>query len=238
MLRCRPIVLLMMLAATLAASGQTFDLNDLDYDLWTNDHIHFLHWITTGDTTEQYATDDGGYFYTIDGFWMSCTEITQDLWERYMPYNPSAVKGALLPVTNVSVEQVDSFMTILSSTTGLKWRLPTREEWFFAYHGGLFSEGYRYSGSNSIDFVARHAGNCRGVQPVQTRVPNEVKLYDMDGNVAEMVSEGDRIIYLGGSWRDKWTGQSTPDSFPPPPPDACGFRAVFHNPQSFKDTGL
>lgn len=66
------------------------------------------------------------------------------------------------------------------------YRLPTELEWEFAARGGLKSKNYEYSGSNNPLEVAWSKENSGGhPQPVGTKTPNELGLYDMSGNVDE-----------------------------------------------------
>jgi formylglycine-generating enzyme required for sulfatase activity len=66
------------------------------------------------------------------------------------------------------------------------YRLPTEAEWEFAAKGGTLSKGFKYSGSNSLDDIAWHKGNSTGTpHTIGTKLPNELGLYDMSGNVWE-----------------------------------------------------
>ncbi len=58
-------------------------------------------------------------------FFMGKYEVTQDQWEAVMGDNPSQVKGARLPVTMVSWEDCQEFITKLNAKTNRGYRLPT-----------------------------------------------------------------------------------------------------------------
>jgi formylglycine-generating enzyme required for sulfatase activity len=84
-------------------------------------------------------------------------------------------------------------VTIVAGSTG--YRLPTEAQWEYAAKGGDGSPGnYTYAGSNTIGDVAWYWNNIPsqtsgnsgyGTQPVGTKQPNGLGLYDMSGNVWE-----------------------------------------------------
>ncbi len=124
---------------------------------------------------------------TLSNFYIGQTEVTQELWEAVMGSNPSQNVGNNLPVDYVSWNECQEFITRLNAMTGRNFRLPTESEWEFAARGGNLSKGYLYSGSNNVDEVAWHTNNSgRASQPVGTKAPNELGIYDMSGNVQEL----------------------------------------------------
>jgi formylglycine-generating enzyme required for sulfatase activity len=66
------------------------------------------------------------------------------------------------------------------------YRLPTEMEWVFAAKGGNQSQGYTYSGSNTIDNVAWYSSNSGSrTWDVGSLASNELGIYDMSGNIWE-----------------------------------------------------
>ena len=128
---------------------------------------------------------------TLSDYYIGQTEVTQHLWKKVMgsDNNPSAKKGDNLPVTNITWDDAQQFVTQLSEMTGLYFRLPTEAEWEYAARGGQRSQGYTYAGSNDLDSVAWHKGNCTQPQAVGQKMPNELGIYDMTGNVYEFCQD-------------------------------------------------
>ena len=140
-------------------------------------------------------------------------EVTQALWKAVMGNNPSFYKGDNLPMENVSWNDCKKFIEKLNSMTGLHFRLPTEAEWRFAERGGKKSLGYQYCGSNTLSDAAWFGDNSDSkTHDVGRKLPNELGIYDMMGNVCEYCedtfvghtqTESENRQYcvsLGGSW--------------------------------------
>ena len=124
---------------------------------------------------------------TLSDYYIGETEVTQELWQAVMGSNPSYfTSSSQLPVERVSRNDCQTFISKLNALTGMQFRLPTEAEWEFAARGGNSSQGYKYSGSNNIDDVAWYKSNSNSkTHKVGTKAPNELGLYDMNGNVWE-----------------------------------------------------
>lgn len=75
------------------------------------------------------------------------------------------------------------------------FRLPTEMEWMFAALGGTLSHGYTFSGSNDLGAVGLYQDNWGNSNyttgAVGQKAPNELGIYDLSGNVFEMVWDCD-----------------------------------------------
>ena len=151
-----------------------------------------------GATSEQASEADGDekpvHSVTVSDFYMGKTEVTQRQWKAIMGSNPSGFEGDDLPVENVSWNDCQEFVQKLNQLTGKTFRLPTEAEWEYAARGGKYHSGYKYAGSNDINYVAWCFSNSGSkTHAVATKQPNALGLYDMSGNVWEWCSD-----YYGG----------------------------------------
>ena len=160
---------------------------------------------------------------TLSDYYIGETEVTQDLWEMVMKDRPSSFFGNKRPVERVSWDDCQEFITRLNQLTGMNFRLPTEAEWEYAARGGNKSQGYKYSGSNTIRDVAWYSDNSYQdnsyqTHEVKTKQANELGIYDMSGNVWEWCQDwygnysgssqtnptgptsGSRRVRRGGSW--------------------------------------
>jgi len=127
---------------------------------------------------------------SLDGFYISKFELTQDVFVQIMGWNNSYFPCANCPVNNVSWFNMQLFIERLNIATGNKFRLPTEAEWAYAAKGGNKSKDYLYSGSNNIADVAWYNENSnRQSHPVGQKRANELGLYDMTGNLWEFCQD-------------------------------------------------
>lgn len=159
----------------------------------------------------------------VGGFWMGKYPVTQAEYSKLMGRNPAHFKNDKNnPVEQVSWQDAIAFCNQLNTQHGLPpayneagqlltadgqvaqsaatvsgFRLPTEAEWEYAARGGRQSQGYTYSGSNDLKKVGWYKENAGGkTQPIGRLAPNELRLYDMSGNVWEWCQDWyDREYY-------------------------------------------
>ena len=187
---------------------KNFHIGGVSFDMIWVEGGTFCMGATSEQADDAYGDEEPVHSVTLSGYYIGKTEVTQALWESVMCSNPSTIKDNDLPVENVSWDDCQEFIRKLNSLTGQNFRLPTEAEWEFACRGGNNSRGYKYSGGNDIDNVAWNTDNSgrktwlrgisgRRVHHVATKLPNELGIYDMSGNVFEWCSDwyGDYSIH-------------------------------------------
>ena len=173
--------------------------------------------------------DETQYEVTLTkSYYMGKYVVTQEQWKSVMRKNPSSIKGANLPVTDVSWNDCKNFIKKLNGITKGKYRLPTEAEWEYACRGGTttaYSFGY--------DITPKDANykdsNISRPLAVGSYMPNAFGLYDMHGNVMEWCEDweadypkgavidpkgpakGERRVLRGGSCFDFESGASSSD---------------------------
>ncbi|MBQ2188510.1 MAG: formylglycine-generating enzyme family protein, partial [Bacteroidales bacterium] len=214
---------------TSSSGNRTFTVNGVSFEMIAVKGGTF----TMGGTSEQGSDAESDekptHSVTLSDYYIGKLEVTQELWRAVMGDEPTYNggwtdeygKGTNYPAYRVSWNDVQEFIRKLNQKTGANFRLPTEAEWEYAARGGNKSNGYKYSGSNSIDDVAWYTSNSGSkTHPVGTKSPNELGIYDMSGNVWEWCqdwkgsyssgsqtnpqgqSSGSPRVLRGGSWRN------------------------------------
>ena len=208
------------------------EMPEVEYSTFTVHGVAFKMVKVAGGTFRMGATSEQGsdalddekpvHSVTLSDYYIGQTEVTQELWEAVMGSNPSYFTGDnRRPVEKVSWDDCQEFIEKLNRLTGKNFRLPTEAEWEYAARGGNKSGGYKYSGSDNEVDVAWYCGNSGDeTHPVAQKQANELRLYDMSGNVCEWcedlegkylsdsqtnpigANKGSYRVIRGGSWFD------------------------------------
>lgn len=140
----------------------------------------------------------------LSSFSIGKYEVTQEEWVEVMGSNPSKFTGSKRPVERVTWRECQTFIQKLNKLTGRTFRLPTEAEWEYAARGGSHTNNNKYSGSNALGLVAWYGDNSNGTtHDVGTNNPNELGLYDMNGNVWEWCQDYyGRNYYSNSSYKN------------------------------------
>ena len=203
---------------------------DIPKETFTVNGVSFNMVKVAGGTFTMGATEEQGndalndekpaHEVTLSSYMIGETEVTQELWEAVMGKSLSQIAsengketygvGANYPMYYISWNDCQEFITKLNNLTGKNFRLPTEAEWEYAARGGNKSQGYKYSGSNTIDDVAWYDTNSAGTtHPVASKAPNELGLYDMSGSVLEWCSDWYSSTYYSSSSQNNPTGPAS-----------------------------
>ena len=210
---------------------ETFTVNGVTFTMVAVEGGTFTMGATAEQGSDANNLEKPAHEVTLSSYSIGQTEVSQALWQAVMDSNPSYFNGGNYgtnlqrPVEEVSWNDCQTFISKLNQLTGKTFRLPTEAEWEFAARGGKLSQGYKYSGSNTIGDVAWYTSNSSSTtHPVATKAPNELGLYDMSGNVWEWCqdwygsyssdaqtnpvgpSTGSSRVYRGGGWLSETRG--------------------------------
>ncbi len=182
------------------SANQTFTVNGVSFEMVKVEGGPFTMGATAEQGSDAYDDEKPTHQVTLSSYYIGKTEVTQKLWEAVMGKSVSQIAcenvwytygvGSNYPMYYISWHDCQEFVTKLNELTGKNFRLPTEAEWEYAARGGNKSQGYKYSGSNTIDDVAWYTSNS-GIttHPVATKAPNELGIYDMSGSVFEWCSD-------------------------------------------------
>jgi formylglycine-generating enzyme required for sulfatase activity len=135
-------------------------------------------------------SDETAQVVEVKDFYMSIFPVTNELWYSVMGINISTTESLSLPVVSKSWDEIQEFIKKLNAKTRKKYRLPTEIDWEYAASGGKKGKSNLFSGGDNIFEVAWFNGNSGGkIHEVGKRIPNELGLYDMSGNVWEWCSD-------------------------------------------------
>ncbi len=144
----------------------------------------------------------GGYVRVkLTPFYIQSTEVTNAQFEKVMgnrKRHPDS-DADNEPVSGLSIKDIKEYIKRLSKETGKTFRLPTSAEYEYAARGGYERVNYPWGPeSNSIEERARTSlmSIKDGTVPVKSFPPNYFGLYDLVGNVQEVVLDSANEVTL------------------------------------------
>jgi len=152
---------------------------------------------------EEGRWDDEGPRHEVvlaDGFWLFETVCTEALWEAVTGKAPDPRRGAAFPVTNVSWDDAQDFISRLNALKpGLDLGLPSEAGWEYACRAGTDTP---YSFGTTIT-KKQVCYESDAPVPVGSLPANRWGLHEMHGNVREWCAD---------EWRDNYEGAPTDGS--------------------------
>lgn len=130
-------------------------------------------------------------------FAISKTEITTAMYRHFLRATQSgdldSLKGVAddLPVSNISWDEAEAFVSWLSHQTGQNYRLPSSTQWEYAARAGsnktyTWGDSPGEANANCMDCDVQYEGS---LAPVASFKPNAWGLYDVHGNVWEWTKD-------------------------------------------------
>jgi len=192
----------------------TFSVNNISFEMIFVEGGEFV----MGCTQEQsdcFNNEKPAHKVSLSDFYMAKYPITQKLWYVVMgssiqqqrslsERNTLCGEGDDYPMYFINYEECEAFCTKLNKLLsdklpeGYKFKLPTEAQWEHAARGGRRSNGYRYSGGNGLNnFAWNYDNSNKTTHSVGKKMPNELGIYDMSGNVWEWCSDWYDVNYYG-----------------------------------------
>ena len=128
---------------------------------------------------------------------ISKTEITTAMYRQFLTATQSGDLASLkgvpgdLPVSGISWDEAEAFVSWLSHQTGQNYRLPSSTQWEFAARAGS-TKTYTWgdtpgeANANCLDCGVEYEGS---LAPVASFKPNAWGIYDVHGNVWEWTKD-------------------------------------------------
>jgi formylglycine-generating enzyme required for sulfatase activity len=188
-------------------------------------NVGSIDWVRVDSGTFQMGSNEGYgderpvHAVSVKSFYMSATEVTFDQYDAFCEATGRAKSDdngwgrGKMPVSNVSWDDANAYCHWLSEQLGETVRMPTEAEFEYAARGGNKSKATKFSGSDYSDDVAWFIGNSKGrPHDVGSRMPNELGLYDMSGNVWEWCLDWYHSSYDGAPTDGSAWNVESPDT--------------------------
>jgi formylglycine-generating enzyme required for sulfatase activity len=150
-------------------------------------------------------------------FYISETEVTYAQWAKFRPGHVASKQLRInnydkpnFPIQEISPRDAVQFCNWLSSISGKKVSIPSEEQWDY-----VFMEGEPHKNYPTGDKLLPEYGNfsymgedgtkiiSKGPKEIKSFKPNKFGVYDMPGNLSDLVRDKGFYLMKGGSFQDE-----------------------------------
>ena len=171
----------------------------------------------TSEQSDCYNSEKPTHNVSLSDFYMGKYIVTQKLWYAVMgttiqqqrdlsDRNSLCGEGDDFPMYYVNYTECEEFCTKLTQLLSNQlpenytFKLPTEAQWEYAARGGKRSNGYKFSGGNNVSNLAWNVDNSgKATHLVGKKMPNELGIYDMSGNIWEWCRDWYDVNYYAVS---------------------------------------